>query len=371
MKKEYGLYIHIPFCKSKCYYCDFYSKRYEEGIAEKYIDTLRKEVIYLNDKYNILDSNIVTIYIGGGTPSILTAEQILKLFNLIKNSFDLTLLKEITIEINPESIDEKKVLIIKNFVENLPKVNLRVSIGVQSFNNRILNNLGRVHKSDDVYKAVKVLNDFKIDNYNFDLIFGSPEQTLDNLKEDLEKALQISPKHISYYALTVEENTKLHSMKYSPDADLQSEMYNLITKVLNTNGFRHYEISNFAKPGYECLHNLNYWLYKEYIGLGSSAVSFMSNFRIKNSSDVEEYTKEEFRYFFEEITEDISLKEQIMLKLRTDFGIKKEEIIFKKYFDTFEKLIKEGKIISQGDTIKIHPKYRFLSNSIILEFFNF
>lgn len=369
MKKEYGLYIHIPFCKSKCYYCDFYSEKYKEEIAEKYIEALRKEIIYLNNKYNILDSSIVTIYIGGGTPSILTAEQISKLLNLIKSNFDLTLLKEITIEINTESISEEKILIIKSFVENFPKVNLRVSIGVQSFDDKILNNLGRVNKSGDVYKVIKILNNFKINNYNFDFIFGAPGQTLHNVKEDLEKALQLSPKHISYYALTVEENTKLYNMNYSPNADLQFEMYDLVTKVLSRNGFRQYEISNFAKPGYECLHNLNYWLYKEYIGLGPSAVSFISNFRIKNSSNIKEYVKEEFRYFFEDITIDVSLKEQVMLKLRTDFGIKKEEIIFEAYSNIFEKLIKEGKIISQNNTVKIHPKYKFLLNSIILEFF--
>lgn len=369
MKKEYGLYIHIPFCKSKCYYCDFYSENYKEEYTEQYIDSLEKEILYLHKKYNILDTDIITIYIGGGTPSVFTSCQISKILNLINSHFNLTSLKEFNIEVNPESINEEKLSIIKNFISNLKKVNLRISIGVQSFNNTILNNLGRLHSSEDVYKLVNILDKLQIKNYNFDLIFGCPEQTIDDIKYDLKNIIQLNPVHVSYYALTVEENTKFYEIGYSPDDELQYNMYNLITTTLNLNKFKQYEISNFCKNGYECLHNLNYWLYKEYIGLGPSAVSFISNFRIKNVSSVNEYINGEFKYFFEEIDENKALKEQIMLKLRTDFGIGIEESIFKKYSNIFEKLIKEGKLIIENKSVKIHSNYKFLSNSIIMEFF--
>lgn len=362
-----GLYIHIPFCKSKCYYCDFYSIVNAQDLIDKYLISLSKEIVFILKNNNLEFPKITTLYLGGGTPSLLNKKQIFVLLYIIKEYFDFTTLQEVSVEMNPESVKEDELKFLKNTVLNFCS-NLRLSLGVQSFNDKILNELGRIHNIRHIFYAVELFNKLNIINYNFDLIFGSPQQSVKDIEYDLNVAIKLNPAHISYYALTIEENTFFYKENYYPNADLQAEMYNLIVEFLRENKYIQYEISNFAKKKFECLHNMNYWLYKEYFGFGPSSVSFFNNKRIKNVSKIEEYLKNKFLYEIEEIDDKTKLKEQIMLGLRTTLGLPLESEPVKKYFNIIEKLLDEKKLVLDGDFVKISPEYRFLSNSIILEF---
>lgn len=369
MNKQYGLYIHIPFCKSKCYYCDFYSVVADSDVITNFVYAIEQEIILLHSKYDLSFPEIVTLYIGGGTPSLLNEKQIVLLFDIISKYYNFDNLYEVSIEVNPESFTKSWIKTVKDIVNSLNNiVKLRISLGVQSFNNRILRLLGRLHSNNEVYNAVKILKEAGVYNHNFDLIFGCPQQTLEDVEQDIQQAVMLTPTHISCYALSVEEGTKLYQQNFVPNNDLQAEMYDKISKLLEKNGYRCYEISNFAKPNFECLHNLNYWKYKEYIGLGPSSVSFINQRRIKNISDVESYIKNEYNYSTENISKEIAEKEQIMLLLRTNIGISKTNPLVDKYKEVFSNLLSKGLLIEDGYYIKIPPQLRFVSNSIILEF---
>ncbi|MCS7152069.1 MAG: radical SAM family heme chaperone HemW [Endomicrobia bacterium] len=362
---ETGLYVHIPFCKSKCYYCDFYSLKYKKELADEYLAAMEKEIIELENKYGILNSQVCTLYIGGGSPSTLSEKQFENLFNLLLHYFNLQSLKEISVEVNPESITETKISIVKSMMEQFPNVKLRISVGVQSFNEKILKNLGRIHTKDDIYNTVDILTRSGIRNYNFDLIFGCPGQTTRDLLSDIEQALLLKPTHISYYALTVEHNTKLAKMNFVPDDNLQAEMYNKIVNILTFNGYNQYEISNFALQGYECLHNLNYWFHGNYIGLGPSSVSFFCPLRIKNTTSLTEYLKAKFRYSREYLDSKKILSEKIILALRTSYGIDTNILKRKSNSRILKKMLSQRLLIKQNNKLRIAPKYLFLSNFII------
>ena len=363
--KFYGLYIHIPFCRQKCYYCDFYSVKYDEDISNLFLLSLEEEIVEFNKKYNVFEFPICTLYIGGGTPSVFSCRQISELLYIITKNFNLKYLKEVNIEVNPESVSEEKLCIVKDFFEY---TKLRLSLGVQSFNNSVLEALGRCHTSSDVYKAINIFDKLNIKNFNFDIIFGHPIQRLDDIQYDICQAVLCKPTHISCYSLTIEKGTKFYFTGVKVDSDLQAEMYKLIVELLKKNKYKRYEISNFAKKGYECLHNLNYWRYKEYIGLGPSAVSFFNSYRVKNVSSIKEYINKKFLYSVEFIDKETTLKEQIMLALRTEEGIQLNTEILCKYNMQIESLVDQRKLVKQNNRIKIAPSYMFLSNAIILEF---
>lgn len=363
--KSYGLYIHIPFCRKKCFYCDFYSVDYDEHLAEQFLNSLEEEIIEFKKKHKFFDIIVQTLYIGGGTPSVFSCKQISFLLNIVKKHFNLESLKEANLELNPESVNEEKIVVIKEFFNN---TNLRLSLGVQSFNDNILKILGRCHISSDVYKTVGIFNKLKLKNYNFDFIFGCPTQQLKDIEYDIYQAISYSPTHISCYALIIEEGTKFYQKRIQVDQDLQAEMYNLIVELLQKNMYNRYEISNFAKNGYKCLHNLNYWRYREYIGFGPSSVSFFNNCRIKNISSIEEYVNRKFLYSVEFIDEKTAFKEQVMLALRTEEGLKLNTNILNKYGKQIDQLVAEKKLVKQNGRIKILSAYLFLSNAIISEF---
>lgn len=338
-----------------------------QELADNYIICLSKEIFYFLKDNSLQYPQIITLYIGGGTPSILNEKHFINLFFVVKENFNIKNIKEVTIEMNPESVNESKLKVLKNIFSAFCN-NFRISLGVQSFNERILKFLGRIHSVKHIYDAVELFNKLYIENYNFDLIFGCPTQKIKDVEYDLNVSTKLNPVHISYYALNIEENTIFYKKNYNVDSDLQAEMYSLIVELLEEKKYIQYEISNFAKKGFECLHNINYWLYKEYFGFGPSSVSFFDNKRIKNISNIEEYIKEKFLYETEKIDEETAIKEKIMLALRTDFGLPLESKPAKKYFDTIEKFLKEEKLILENNCVKIHPKYRFLSNLIISEF---
>ena len=248
------LYIHIPFCIKKCLYCDFLSVTYNESLAKAYTDALCKELILKKGDAGELK----TVYIGGGTPSILPEECFGQLFKCLKENFKFSDSPEITVEANPGTVDKSKIDAMLSLGVN------RLSIGVQSFNDDELKTLGRIHTSEEALRAIEAVKNSGIKNFSIDLIYGIPGQTLDSWKHTLSKALEFSPTHISSYELTSEKNTPLYGliekdMIKMPDEELILEMYNYAIDNLASKGYEHYEISNFALHGFRCLHNLNYW----------------------------------------------------------------------------------------------------------------
>lgn len=335
-----GLYIHIPFCRSKCIYCGFYSE-VNSNLREKYISSLIKEMELYNDRFR--DRTFNTIYIGGGTPSLLTGDQLKRIFDALHRYFYFESEIEVTIEANPESVNPYIVKVWKEVGIN------RVSLGVQSAHDNELKFLGRVHNISMAEEAIEVIKRNKILNFNIDLIFGIPGQTVDTFKKSIEWAINKGARHISTYSLTAEEGTKLHGLVKSgkvnmPDEEELRKMYRIREEVLSTYGFKRYEISNFALPGFESMHNRIYWFHGEYLGLGPSAASFVYSpeiVRWQNDADLTRYicalsngvlqpAKRDY------LTRSALLLERIFLYIRTLKGIPLEvaEFVFSKNKDT-------------------------------------
>jgi oxygen-independent coproporphyrinogen-3 oxidase len=274
-----GLYIHVPFCKKKCLYCDFYSIEYSKKLASSYIYAIFKQL-------KELDQDFSSIYIGGGTPSILSIDLLDRLLTglkgFIKNGV------EFTVEVNPENIDEEK---LRLFMDNGAN---RISIGVESFDDKKLKSLGRIHNAAQAIEAVELSRKYGFKNISIDLIFGVNGENLKTWQAELERAVDSGMQHISCYSLSYERNTPFFRMKERKeimplDDETMVGMYKRAMSYLSRMGFEHYEISNYASPGFECRHNLNYWDNNSYIGLGPSAVSYIEGWRSENVRDVREY----------------------------------------------------------------------------------
>jgi len=314
MKKS--LYIHIPFCVKKCLYCDFYSVRYEKGLAHSYIDALTKQIKRLDEKFH-------TIYIGGGTPTSVDRALLKKLLTALTGISGNCL--EFTVEANPESLSKDKARLLYDYGVN------RISIGVQSLNDTKLKALGRIHNSRLAQDAVYLAFQNGFVNLNMDLIFGVWNETLDAWQKELAKAAKLPVKHISCYSLTYERSTQLFkklkakTITQLPDS-VSARMYKLAMDYLPQKEFLQYEISNFSKAGFECKHNLNYWENNPYLGLGVSAASFLNGVRSKNISDIGEYVKRIKREksvvsSFEKLSAKKSALETAAIKIRTKKGI--------------------------------------------------
>ncbi|NQT28324.1 MAG: radical SAM family heme chaperone HemW, partial [Candidatus Omnitrophica bacterium] len=314
MKKS--LYIHIPFCRKKCPYCDFYSRFYDKALAKAYIEVLCRQI-------KALDWDFSTVYIGGGTPSVLSLGLLKKLLKALSKVSAKA--EEFTVEVNPESLDKKK---LELFRDN--RVN-RLSIGLQSFSDKKLRKLGRVHNSKKAIEAIQLARKAGFKDIGIDLIFGVSEETLSDWALELKQAACLGLKHISTYCLTCEKNTPLFlqvKKKFTiPLGDeVLAKMYIKAINYLSKKGFKHYEISNFAKPGFESKHNQSYWQGNPYLGLGPSAVSFINARREKNVSNVVEYIdkveKGESPVCFSEIlSKPKQAKELAAIKIRTKEGI--------------------------------------------------
>ena len=266
-----GIYIHVPFCRSKCTYCGFYSI-VDFSLKDSFIEALTKE-FELRSQI-VKDRVFKTIYIGGGTPSTLDPPDFLKIFDSLRKNYKIADNAEITVEVNPESVSEDLIKILISEGVN------RISMGVQSAVERELRLLGRIHDLKTAERAVKLIQDQGIENINVDLIFGIPGQSVSDFEKSLEWAIKQDVKHISTYSLTLERGTELHRLVKvgklkMPDETGVIELYRVRDKVLKNHGFVRYEISNFSRPGYECKHNLIYWYHGEYIGFGPSAASFL------------------------------------------------------------------------------------------------
>lgn len=373
--KELGIYIHIPFCVRKCFYCDFVSYAKKESVQKKYIEALQKEI--LNWKKSNKDVKIKTIYIGGGTPSCIDSKFITEILNLIniKNA------EEITIEVNPGTVNKEKLYDYKNAGIN------RLSIGLQSTNNELLKKIGRIHNYEQFLETYKMAREVGFNNINVDLMIGLPGQTMDDLKTSLEDIINLNPEHISVYSLILEDETPLKKMIENnilklPEEDLERQMYWYTKDFLKINGYNHYEISNFAKQGFYSKHNLDCWEQKEYIGFGISAHSYIDRKRFGNISNLDNYIKncieggfDKNRIIEEEQDKKDEMKEYMILGLRKINGISIQKfenkfnenpiILFKK---ELKKLFNEGLIIIDGDIIRLSNKGLDFANIVWEEF---
>ena len=351
-----SVYIHIPFCKSICSYCDFCKFYYNSTWVDNYLSSLEKE-IKSNYKGEIVD----TIYIGGGTPTVLNLNQLEKLLNLT-NLFNKEII-EFTVETNVDlSLD--KIKLLKKYGVN------RISIGVQTVNNKYLKFLNRNHTKEDVIKLVNLLKQHNF-NINVDLIYAIPGETLEELKKDLDFILSLDINHISTYSLIIEPHTKLYIDNVTNiDEDLDYEMYKLINKKLNK--YNHYEISNYAIKNYESKHNLVYWNNLNYYGFGIGASGYIDNIRYDNTKSYNNYINGNYLLEKHELDLNETISNEFILGLRKIDGIDINEF-YKKYnieitsIDIVNKLLKENKIILI-DKLKINPKYIYISNTILVNF---
>ena len=362
-----GIYIHIPFCKRKCAYCDFVSYADKEQLTDAYLDALLREMTrYRGEKAD-------TIFIGGGTPSILTADQIKRLCKMVFDNFDIAADYEFTTEANPGTLDERKIAAMLESGIN------RISVGVQSFNDDELKTIGRIHNADTAYNTILNLKKAGFNNINLDLMTALPNQTMDSLKNTLKPAASLPVTHISAYSLIIEDGTPLEKA-YStgelklPTEDEDREMYSYTIDYLAANGFDQYEISNFARKGYECRHNIKYWTFSPYIGLGVAAHSFDGESRSYNTDDLEQYIQGSEKQTVS-LTKKDKISEFIITGLRMNNGISTEK--FKNLFGEdiesiygFEliKFMNLGLIQKNGDRYFLTRKGIDVSNSVLCEF---
>lgn len=356
-----SIYIHIPFCNTICSYCDFCKMHYNESWANNYLEELEKEI---KSKYN--NEIVTTIYIGGGTPSALKEYQIEKLLSLL-NIFNKEK-PEITFECNVENLTKEKLMILKKYGVN------RLSIGVQTFNTKFLKYLNRNHNDQMIKEVIDNAKEVGFDNISIDLIYALKDQTLNDLKEDLEKYLQLNINHISTYSLIIEPNTKLYIEKEKNiEEDLDYQMYKLITDTLKQNNFNHYEISNFAKEGYESKHNLTYWNNNEYYGFGLGASGYIKNNRYENTRSFNNYLKGDYLKEENIITEEEQMQYEMILGLRKIEGITKTDFynkFNKKVEDVFDikKMIEDKLLKEENNRIFIDEDKLYISNDVLVKF---
>ena len=349
-------YIHIPFCKKICTYCDFCKMYYNENFINKYLKALDKEI---NDNYK--GETLKTLYIGGGTPSCLNMDELRKLFEVLKK-FELDFNYEFTFECNLNDITEELLLFLK---EN--NVN-RLSIGVESFNEKILKVLGRKYNFDIMEKLELVKKYFS--NINIDLIYGVNGESLEDLKEDLDKFIKLDVSHISIYSLILEDNTILKVNNYEEiDSDLCRSMYDYICDILEKEDYIHYEISNFSKEGFQSKHNLNYWNNGKYYGFGLGASGFTKNIRYSNTRGVNKYLKGNFRSEEEIISEKVDMENFMILGLRKIEGVSKQEF-YKRYNKKIEDVFNVSKLEESKDYYFIKKDNMYVSNYILEDFIN-
>lgn len=376
MNNDLGIYIHIPFCLKKCYYCDFVSYSNKEEMIEKYIFALCKEILQNADILS--ERKVETIYIGGGTPSYIDAKYIKQILDTLYMLVDKQYLKEVTIECNPNSITKEKLEIYKESGIN------RISIGLQSIYDDILKTIGRVHTFSDFTSALELVNQSGIDNISIDLIYPLPNLDFNRFKDTVDYVIGLKDKnvkHISIYNLEVHENTKLDFLLkegYASlvDEDEEYEMYKYLVSTLQEKGFLRYEISNYALEGYSSKHNLRYWEQKEYLGFGVNASSFLNSSRYKNIPGIEQYidniannlpTKTD--------VEDMDLlslmKEYIILSLRKidglnlmSFKTRYKKDIFDLFKEEIDDLIKNGLLILENNSLKLTTRGLEVANVV-------
>lgn len=373
---RFGIYVHIPFCISKCKYCDFISFSCKSKKIEEYFEVLIKEI---ESKKDCTSKEITTLYIGGGTPSVPNSKYIVNVINTIKNTFKISKECEITIEVNPGTVTKEKLLDYKNAGVN------RISIGLQSTNDRILKLLGRIHNYEQFLNTYNLVKEIGYNNINIDLMLGIPTQTEKELVDSVEKVIKLNPNHISIYSLIVEENTEMQRLIDNnqlklPDEDSERNMYWKTKKILEKNGFKQYEISNFAKKGYESKHNLDCWNQEEYAGMGLAAHSYINRKRFSNIDNIDKYIENknnlsENVVLNESQNKEEQAKEFMMIGLRKIDGISISEFerkfrINPLFYFRFEisNLTEKDLIEVDLDRIKLTKKGLDFANIVFEEF---
>ncbi|MEP0862813.1 MAG: radical SAM family heme chaperone HemW [Ignavibacterium sp.] len=352
--KPTALYIHIPFCDHRCIYCDFYSIITSDNI-EHFLSALKKEADYYSSIYST-NRVITSLFFGGGTPSLMSTEYIIEIINHLKSKFNFSDEAEITLETNPGTVNKEKLIGFRNSGIN------RISIGIQSFDEYDLKFLTRIHDKQTAIKTVYNAAEAGFENINLDLIFNLPGQSKEKWKLNLQQAIELPIKHISAYSLILERGTILNKLVLDGKVQIQgedydAELYELTIDFLSENGFMQYEVSNFAKPGYECIHNKAYWHHQDYISLGPSAHSFVENKRWWNYSSLKRYINEielnqNAVMNYETLTQHQLQDEYIMLALRSD-GIKIEEFINRFGNDWLDEHAKDFEILKNQDLIEV------------------
>lgn len=387
MKKEFGLYIHIPFCRQKCFYCDFPSFAGREKKIDKYLQALEQEFALLrqrvHSKDNVRDTESKfaprTIYIGGGTPTALNANQLAKLLDIVQKYVAVSEAEEFTVEMNPGTVDREKLLLLQQAGVN------RLSVGVQSFDDHCLQKIGRIHTAQEAVDTIELAYNLGFDNISLDLIYGLPQQNMEILTQSVERALTLPVQHISIYGLQLEEGTAFHRMEalgklQLPTDELVETMHDYIVKKLPEAGYQRYEISNYALPGYESKHNLSYWQDVDYLGLGSGAHSYWQGTRYENPRSIDDYISalEAGRLpanVEEQVDRQAHMEEYCFLGLRTAAGIDKN--LFQQKFGvdlltiygkTIEKLVAQDLLQHTAKGIALTPLGMKYGNQVFAEF---
>ena len=372
-----GLYIHIPFCVTKCKYCDFNSFKIDLNEKIKYLNYLGEEMkLY---KEEIKNREIDSVFVGGGTPSILNENEINILFEKIKENFNIKSNAEITMECNPGTLTLNKLKVMKKSGVN------RLSIGLQAVQNHHLKYIGRIHTFEEFEKNYHDAKQMGFDNINIDLMYALPNQSREDWMESLEKVVKLNPTHISAYSLILEENTELFKMYERDEFNLLDEntdieMYEYTINYLKSHGYNQYEISNYAKDNFECKHHVLYWKCEEYVGIGASASGYFNGIRYNNICELDNYEKmilegEKPIEWEEKLSIKDEIEESIFLGLRMNEGIQisdfKEKYNFdfeKEYKNEIEKLSKMELIEIDNNLMKLTQKGREISNSVFVEF---
>lgn len=379
--KELELYLHIPFCVKKCNYCDFLSAPAGEETRAAYVDALLEEIRGFDEPE---DYEVVTVFFGGGTPSILPGQAIFRIMEALREKFSFRKGAEITMEANPGTVDKEKLSFYKKAGIN------RLSFGLQSADAEELKKLGRIHTWEKFLESFQLAREAGFSNINVDLMSALPGQTKESWEKTLRQVLALQPEHISAYSLIIEEGTPFYQLyekdverrdageepELIPSEEEERAMYEATGRILKEQGYLHYEISNYAKPGCECRHNLGYWQRRDYLGFGLGASTLLNPVRYKNTEDLEAYLGGDFskKEFFV-LTKDNQIEETMFLGLRVLEGVSKEQ--FREQFSCelrvvyrkeLEKLEKEGLLEEEGDFVRLTSRGIDLSNPVLAEF---
>ena len=370
--KPTSAYVHIPFCTQICYYCDFSKVFIKNQPVDSYLEHLIEEY----HSYDI--KKLRTLYIGGGTPTALSARQLAFLLEKLTDKLDLSYLEELTIEANPGDLDQEKIAVLKDSPVN------RVSLGVQTFNDRMLKQIGRSHSEKDIYENIANLKKAGFDNISIDLIYALPKQTMEDVKTNVAKAIALDIPHMSLYSLILENHTVfMNRMRRGklplPKEDLEAEMFEYIIAELEKAGFEHYEISNFSKPGFESRHNLMYWDNAEYYGIGAGASGYVDGVRYKNHGPIRHYMQAveagNTRVQEEVLTLKEKMEEEMFLGLRKKSGVSKKRFEEKfglsfedHYGAVVSELTEQGLLVPDRDIVRMTKQGLFLGDTVAEKF---
>ena len=370
--KPTSAYVHIPFCTQICYYCDFSKVFIKNQPVDSYLEHLIEEY----DSYDI--KKLRTLYIGGGTPTALSARQLAFLLEKLTDKLDLSYLEELTIEANPGDLDQEKIAVLKDSPVN------RVSLGVQTFNDRMLKQIGRSHLEKDIYENIANLKKAGFDNISIDLIYALPKQTMEDVKTNVAKAIALDIPHMSLYSLILENHTVfMNRMRRGklplPKEDLEAEMFEYIIAELGKAGFEHYEISNFSKPGFESRHKLMYWDNAEYYGIGAGASGYVDGVRYKNHGPIRHYLEAvkagDARVQEEVLTLKEQMEEEMFLGLRKKSGVSKKRFEEKfgisfeeQYGAVVSELTEQGLLVPDRDIVRMTKQGLFLGDTVAEKF---